>query len=332
VQLLLAHAGARAMSAAVRVPFIAEPGIYDLSDEVYLDDPVVEPSLNNTTAKLLMVSPAHAWAAHPRLGRAPDAADDSTEAQDVGHVVHQMFLHGESRIRVLNVPDFRTNKAKELRGAAIAEGRIPLKVDQYDAISRVVEKLERFRLRTGAFSQGKPEQTLIWREGAQWGRCKVDWLPDEPEAYLWDLKTVTGLASGETFGRSPFGYDMQAAYYPRGAECVRGEPPEGMRFCVIETKSPYGIKVFEFTPAAIEDANDEVTEAIALWANCRETGAWPDYPDDVEWIDIPPWKLRERAFRRQTGRGLHRPGVTNARPAEDPVVIEHMVRAGNLGG
>lgn len=307
---------------------ISEPGIYVLSDEDYLADPVVVPSLNNTTAKRLLISPAHAWATHPRLGAAPDAEWDSTDAQDIGHVAHEMFLLGEDKVRVLNVADFRTNKAKELRDAAIAEGRIPLKLTSYDSVRRVVDKLEAFRHRTGAFTAGKPEQTLIWTEGKEWGRCKVDWLPDEPSAFLWDLKTTSGLADAGTFGRSQFGYDMQAAYYPRGAECVRGEPPEGMRFCQIETKPPYGLKVFQFTPAALDDANEEIAEAIALWKQCRESGDWPSYPDDPEWIDLPPWTLRDRAWRRQSGRGLAR----EPRPAGDQAAVDMMLNTGNLGG
>ena len=304
---------------------ISEPGIYNLSDEDYLADPVIVPSLNNSTITKLLVSPAHAWTSHPRLGMAPDAESDSTAAQDIGHVAHAMFLHGEDRVRVLNVSDFRSNKAKEMRDAAIAAGRIPLKLDAYEGVRRVVDKLEAFRLRTGAFTGGKPEQTLIWPEGIEWGRCKVDWLPDEPSAYLWDLKTTSVLASAESFARSPFGYDTQAVWYARGSECVRGEPPEGMRFCVVETKPPYGIKEFEYSPAAIDNAYEDVMTAIQTWSRCRETGAWPDYPDEIEWIDIPPWRLKERAWRRQKRQDTLRPAV-------DPALVALMEKAGNLGG
>lgn len=313
------------MSMALDMTRIDQPGIYALSDPVYLADPVVVPSLNNTTSRLLLISPKHAWVSHPRLGGAPDAERDSTDAQDIGTVAHAMFLHGEDRVRVLNVSDFRTNKAKDMRDAAIAEGHIPLKLSSYEGVRRVVDELERFRQRTGAFTGGKPEQTLIWTEGKEWGRCKVDWLPDEPSAYLWDLKTTSGLASANTFARSDFGYDMQAAYYPRGSECVRGEPPEGMRFCCIETKPPFGIRVFQFTPAALDDANEEISEAIALWQRCRETDVWPAYPDDVEWIDIPPWKLKERAWQRHSGRG-------RVRSEAEASAVKMMLDTGNLGG
>jgi PDDEXK-like uncharacterized protein DUF3799 len=307
---------------------IDQPGIYAMSDDAYLADPVVDPSLNASTAKVLVgLSPLHAWAMHPRLGMAADDDSPASEAQDVGHAAHQMFLHGASKIRVLSVPDFRTNKAKEMRDAAIAAGQIPLKAERFAAVNAIVNKLEEFRLRTGAFTKGKPEQALIWREGTQWGRCKVDWLPDEPEAYLWDLKTTSGRATPQSWARNAFdlGYDLQAVYYCRGAECVRGEPPEGMRFCVIETKPPYGIKVFEFSPAAIGDAQQEVHSAIELWTRCRETGEWPSYSDDLEWIDPPPWKIREREFRRHNRQNSLRTGA-------DQAAVDMMLKTGNLGG
>jgi len=310
---------------------IDKPGIYAMSDQAYLADPVVEPSLNNSTAKVLVsLSPLHAFAMHPRLGAAPDIDHDTTEAQDVGHVAHQLFLHGESRIRILNVPDFRTNKAKEARDAAINEGRIPLKAERYEAVRRVVDALERFRERTGAFTAGKPEQALIWHEGAEWARCKVDWLPDEPSAHLWDLKTISGRATLQSWSRNAFdlGYDMQAAYYPRGAECVRGEPPEGMRFAVIETSAPYGIRVFEMSPQALDVAQAQISEAIAIWAECRATNAWPSYPDDVEWLDPPPWKVREWEWRTRTGASRR----AAARASSDQAVVDRMIKTGNLGG
>lgn len=319
---------------AVHGTLIDEVGVYQLTDEAYLADPVTEPSLNNSVAKVLIgQSPRHAWFAHPRLGAAPDLdGASSSEAQDVGHVAHQMFLHGESSVRVINVTDFRSNKAKELRDRAIAEGVIPLKMERYDAVRRVVEALERFRQRTGAFTAGKPEQTLIWREGGDggaghWGRAKVDWLPDEPSAWLWDLKTTSGLAQKRVWSRVAFdmAYDMQASYYPRGAEWVRGEPPEGMRFAVIETKPPYGIRVYQLSPAAIEVADAQVRAAIDLWARCRESGEWPGYSDDVEYLDPPYWKLTEWSAETRTGASL-------PRQVEDSRLIGLMHKAGNLGG
>jgi hypothetical protein len=312
---------------------IAEPGIYQMTDAEYLADPVVDPSLNNSTAKVLLeLSPAHAFAMHPRLGAAPDVSGDSSEAQDVGHVAHQMFLHGESAVRIINVTDFRTNAAKRLRDEAINEGRIPLKAERYDAVRRVVDALEQFRIKTGAFTEGKPEQTLVWREGPQWSRAKIDWLPDEPSAALWDLKTTSGRAVSQGWTRSAydFGYDMQAIHYARGAECVREEPPDGMLFAVIETKAPYGIRVFQFSPQAIEIAEAKCSTARDLWARCREAGEWPSYSVEPQWIDAPFWVLREWEASTRTGATF----AERRKAAEERqlATVDRMERAGNFGG
>lgn len=307
---------------------IAEPGIYDLPDATYLADPVVEPSLNNSIARLLVdLSPAHAYAAHPRLGAGE--AEDTTYEMDVGTAVHAMFLRGETIAKLVPFDTYQTKAAKEARDAAIAEGLVPLKPKHYDAAHRVADALERFRQITGAFTAGKPEQTLIWREGPAWCRCKVDWLPDDPAAPLWDLKTTGANATLRSWGRSCFehGYDMQASWYPRGAECVRGEPPDGMCFCVVETTPPYGIRVFGFSPPAIEIADSKIRTALDLWQDCCRNGAWPNYPRELEWIDPPAWILREWDWRQRTTRNGPRPigeAVAN--------VVRRMIEDGNLAG
>lgn len=309
------------------VPFIDKAGVYQVSDDDYLKDPVCVPSLNNTTAKAIVTtSPKHAWAMHPRLGGALTIdVERGTAAQDLGTVAHQMFLHGEHKVRILNVTDFKTKKAQEARDQAIAEGRIPLKADRYDAVRMVVEELEQFRAKTGAFTAGKPEQTLVWREGEHWSRCKVDWLPDDPAAYMWDLKTTSVGARAWARTAWDLGVDMQGTYYPRGSECVHGEPPAGMKFCVIETKPPFGLKVYELSPAALEVGDAQVHMALSAWANCRETGEWPGYSIETDWLDPPAWKLREWEEWTRTGKGL--------RKAQDERrVAAQMLSTGDFGG
>ena len=81
---------------------------------------------------------------------------------------------------VIPYATYQSTQAKALRDEARKAGLIPLKTAKYQAAMRVVEALEKFRASTGAFTRGKAEQTLIWREGAEWARCLVDWLPDDP--------------------------------------------------------------------------------------------------------------------------------------------------------
>ena len=106
---------------------ITEPGIYAVSDAEYLADPVIEPSLNNTIAKLLIdASPSHAYAAHPKLGGAGDAEaeDDSDERQRIGSAAHAMFLRGSQVAKLIPFDRYQSNAAKAARDEAIAAGLI----------------------------------------------------------------------------------------------------------------------------------------------------------------------------------------------------------------
>jgi hypothetical protein len=322
------------------VPFIDAPGIYDLPELAYHSDPVAPaPSLSRSIAKLLIeASPAHAYAQHPRLGGSapagPAAGDDD---MDVGTAAHALFLQGE--ITAVHIPfdSYRTNAAKELREMALADHKIPLKTKQFDAAMRVVDALEAFRARTSLFTDGKPEQTVIWNEGNHWGRCRIDWLPNDPAAPLLDLKTTGNLATPGGWGRTcfQFGADMQAAMYPRGVEFVRGEAPDGMLFIVAETKPPYAIRVFGLDPVAVEVGEAKAAAARAVWVQCMAehrrrvefgqpaAAAWPGYPPETEWIFPPPWIVRQWEEARVGGIG---------RALDDPGLIERMVRAGNMGG
>ena len=315
---------------------ITEPGIYAVSDAEYLADPVIEPSLNNTIAKLLIdTSPSHAYAAHPKLGGAGDAEaeDDSDERQRIGSAAHAMFLRGSQVAKLIPFDRYQSNAAKAARDEAIAAGLIPLKPKSHDKAMRVVEALERFRASTDAFSDGKPEQTLVWREDDTWCRSKVDWLPDDPAAPLWDLKTTSGNASPRSWTRTAFelGADMQAAFYARGSENLRGEPPEGMLFCVVETELPCGIRVFGFSRLALDIAEDKLRVALDTWDQCRRHGEWPSYPLNTCWIDPLPWITRdweEERYRRQQPerRGLQ--PISTATQA----VVARMIQTGNLAG
>lgn len=312
---------------------IAE-GIHAIGDHDYLNDPCSEPSLSNSVAKILVdQSPAHAYYAHPRLGGRPDE-DASTEAMEIGTAAHALFLRGEDAVAVIDYPTYQTKASREERDAAKAAGRIPLKRARYDRMRRVVDKLEAFRARTGAFTGGLAERTLVWREGDCWSRAKVDYLPDQPRAPLWDLK-ITGLAATEQeWGRAAFnrGYELQEAFYCRGAEMTRGQSPEGMCFCVAEIEPPYGIAVFRLAGAAREIGDAKAGYAIGLWEQCMRSGDWPGYSPEPVWIEPPVWLRSAWEYRTATGRGLKLPPRDPAFPIVPQSFTKVLVEAGHFGG
>lgn len=311
---------------------IRAPGIYEISEADYHADPCVRPSLSRSVLKKLVdLSPAHAYVTHPKLGGADNLGDGSEdEGMDIGTAVHSSFLQSKSILKPLDFPDWRTNKAKEARALAYADGLIPLLTKPYNRAMRVIDQLEDFRNRTGAFTHGKPEQTLVWQEDeGVWCRSRVDWLPDDPAAPLWDLKSTANAAAIGPWSRAAFdkGVDLQAALYPRGAEMIREEPPEGMYFCVIEQKPPYGRRVFQMSPIALDIANQKIRAGISLWDNCLTTGQWPGWSPEAEYIHPPSWVIREWEDRS----ALSQRSLEIAREIRERPLAAKFIESGDFG-
>lgn len=290
---------------------IDKPGIYDLDAATYHADPCPLPSLNSGTAKVLISqTPRHAWYQHPRLN--PAYAEDDDYKFDFGTAAHAALL-GAAKIAVIPFADYRTKDAQRMRDAARERGVVPILESQWDRVKAATESVLadlRHHEASSAIASGKPEQTLIWKEGETWCRCKLDWLPKlrggqaNSAVDFYDLKTTTD-ANPETFERPIFnlGYDVQCAFYRRGIRAVLNVGNPRFRFVVVETKPPHGVSVCQLSPSALDLAERKVEEALALWATCMKSGLWPGYPPYVAHIDAPAWhqmKYEERQIRRET--------------------------------
>jgi hypothetical protein len=311
-------------------PPISAPGIYEIPENAYHADPCPAPSLSRSVLRLLVRrSEKHAYTAHPKLGGLDEPDDSGDEVADYGTAAHQSFLQNRSNIKQLDFKDWKTNAAKAAREQAYADGKIPLLTKSYNRCMRLIDVLEDFRARTGAFTKGKPEQTVVWQEGSIWCRARVDWLPDDEEAHVWDLKTTAGSAVLGAWSRVAFdkGYDLQDSFYCRGLEIVRGVPPQPMKFCVVEQRPPFGIAVFEMSPIARELADEDVRNGIDLWTDALASGEFPAYPWETQLIDPPPWVVRDRQNRSM----ISPRNVDLLRGREHPNAVRY-VETGNFGG
>lgn len=267
-------------------------GVRSITAEEYHSDPCGDtPSLSSSIAHLICSqSPAHARQAHPKLS--PDFAREEREHFDVGTAAHAMLLEGEAALAVLDFPDWRTNAAKEAREAARAEGKIPLlahtAAEVYAMVDAARAQLAAHGATPSPFTDGKPEQTLVWEEpGGVVCRARLDWLRDDNSA-IDDLKTTSRSADPATFSRRLFGFggDVQAAFYLRGLEQLTGERAE-FRWVVIETYAPYALSVVAPGPDVLTIAEKKVSYALDVWRRCLDTGSWPAYPTEVCWASLP---------------------------------------------
>lgn len=287
---------------------IASPGIYNLTAEQYHADPVREPSLSSSIAKLLVVrTPRHAWTEHPRFN--PDREDDEEHHFDIGTACHSLILNDPIKFAIITADSWRTKDAKDQRDAARLAGKLPLLEKHWDQVQAMAAaaraQLEMHEDASGAFLDGLPEQTLIWQEGAVWCRVRLDWLP--ASAHFFDDYKSTECADPDVFQRQMInlGYDIQAAFYCRGIRALDiCERPE-FRFIVQEREPPHALCVISPLPGMIELAERKVEKALQLWAACRREGRWPGYPARTCYVGAPAYheaQYLEREVRDHDAR------------------------------
>lgn len=252
-----------------------------------------QPSLSASLAHILCSSsPAHARAAHPRLN--PNYKAREEERFDIGTAAHAMILEGRDAVEIIHHGDYRTNAAKEDRDAARAAGKIPLllhvKQDVDQMVAAAGKQLLEHEASPPLFTNGHPEQTLVWNEGDVVCRARIDWLRDDCTA-ADDLKTTSRSANPDAYSRALFsvGGDVQAAFYLRGIKAVTGVDAE-WRWCVVETAPPYALSVIAPGPDVLTIGQKKVEWAIARWRRCLAADEWPAYSTKVCYADLPPWE------------------------------------------
>ena len=284
---------------------IDEPGIYTLSADEYHADPVSTPSLSWSIAKtMLSYSPLHAKLAHPRLN--PDMVREDDARFEIGTAAHSMFLENDgSRIVFLAYDDWRTKAAKEARDTARALGQVPL-LDKYEPILRTMVSVARKAIDdselSGLLGAGKPEQTLVWKDGETWCRSRLDFLADDYSVVL-DYKTATN-ASPAWFSKQvgAMSYDGQGSFYQRGVAAVTDKMPVFVLLAQ-EIDPPYACSLVGLSNAYVEIGLSKVDRALALWTDCLRRNVWPSYPSRIAYAEPPAWAVNEhiRAAAMESG-------------------------------
>jgi hypothetical protein len=269
---------------------IETPGIYDIPADAYHADPCPAPSLSSSIAKLLcQSSPAHARVCHPRL--CDHVVEEDAEHFDIGSAAHAILLEGVNSVAIIDAKDWRTNAAKDARDQARQEGRIPLLKKVWADVEAMVlatrAQLDAHEDGREMFCAGKPEQTLVWREGDLWCRARLDWLR---VGNIDDYKTTKASANPEAISRTLFanGWDVQAAFYLRGLKALTGVDGT-FRFAAQETYPPYALSVVALGPDAMTLAEKKVRFALELWHDSLTRNTWPAYPLKTAYAGLPPW-------------------------------------------
>lgn len=281
-------------------PLALSSGLVSMPAAEYHADPCQVPSLSSSIVKtLLSKSPAHARYEHPRLNPAFVVVEEAKF--DVGTVAHELLLEGEAAVAVLDFPNWATNAAKEARDEARAAGQTPLLAKDWDRVEAMANaarrQLEMFDLDPAPFTNGLPEQALLWEESdGVWCRARFDWIHDDLSA-VDDLKTTGASAEPGSWAKTMFGIggDIQAAFYLRGLRKALDADPV-WRFVVQENYPPYALSVVTLSLEVLANAEMKVDHAISLWSSCIRDNVWPGYTREPGTIELPGWASRLSSF------------------------------------
>jgi hypothetical protein len=282
------------------------PGIYTMPLVDYIADPAPEPSFSASVAHtLISQSPIHAFVRHPRLN--PGMIDEGSTKMDIGTIVHGMVLEGdESRLVIVEADDWRTKVAKETRDEARRVGLVPVLAGDMGMIREIAAAAKSAIANSELGDDftpeaGKPEQTLIWKEGDIWMRSRPDWITNDHRLII-DLKTTTGSAEPSAWLRTMLGNgnDLQAVLGLRGLTALtRNSVIPQFVFWVVEQNPPYASSFIGLSPQFLEMSEHKLARAIQLWSDCTMTNCWSGYPSQVCWVEPPSWE-----WTKELERGL----------------------------
>lgn len=272
---------------------ITVPGVYDnIPNEVYQADPVVDGSLSHSGARRLLPPSCPAlyrwWADH---------GSPRSKAFDAGHAAHRLVLGFGAEIVLVDRDRWDTNDVKAELVDIRERGAVPLKRTDWDTVHAMAAAIRDHPIASALFNpeHGRPEQTLAWQDERTgvWRRARPDWLPDTADGrmVLPDYKT-TVCAAPDELPRTihNYGYHQQGDWYLDGVRAL-GLADAAARFVLVlqEKTPPYLVTVAQPTDYALSVGADLNRRAVDIYRQCRETGHWPGYSDDVELIALPPW-------------------------------------------
>lgn len=131
---------------------------------------------------------------------------------------------------------------------------------------------------------GVIEQSYQWKDSLTGEICKSrpDFHTDDGTLIV-DLKT-TSDASELGFQKSVhnFRYHVQAGFYLRSIE-----EAQQFVFIAVESKPPYLVAVYNASTDMINAGNRIADKNLATLAQCRKTGKWTGYSEEIKTLDLP---------------------------------------------
>lgn len=277
---------------------VTEEGAWTMPEDVYHRDPVKGGSLSYSGAKKLLAEGGPELFAYEREHPPAPSAE-----MELGTAAHKLVLGVGQEIAVLPFDNYQKGDAKKARDDARAAGKLPLLTHQHETVKAMAAKLRGHEWAQRLLGQaGRAEMSAFWQDPDTdlWWRCRWDKMPEPDPArrpVLADYKTCADASpAGFAKAIANYRYYMQASVYTAGYNCVFGTQigaPAAFVLIAQEKTPPYRVACYELHPDALRKGREDAARAMAIYAECTETGEWPGYSPGIELLDLPYWAYRE---------------------------------------
>lgn len=222
--------------------------------------------------------------------------DKGSKEKDFGRLFHPVILE-PGTVDLLVAPDLNKNSNAWKEWKAANTGREIVsekdKVVLDGMAASVAAHPGASKLLYGG--DGVNEHSGWWmdEESGELCRCR-------PDRYRRDIGIIVDLKSAKDASKAGFerdaeklGYFLSAAMYCDGVEAATGDRVKGFVFVAVEKEPPFAVGVYAYDSRSMEAGRTKYKRLLMDIADCKASGSWPAYSDNIETISLKNWTIKE---------------------------------------
>lgn len=258
-----------------------QPGIYDLSNELYHSGV----GISRSGLMKLRQSPLHYWQHYLNPEREPTK---ETSGMIIGSVFHTLVLEPHlfpERYFVVPKIDKRTKEGKEIwANIEISRGnREIISTEDFAQAQSMADSIKAVRFESiegtahDLLLGAQYEKSLYWVDQETEILCKA--RPDILAANMvCDLKSCVD-ASFYAFRRAvyDYGYHIQCAMLADAIKAILNKEINDFIFIAVEKNPPYAVAIYQLSEEILEQGRSAYKAGLRTYKNCLEKNYWPSY-------------------------------------------------------
>ena len=273
---------------------------HEMPDGIYHS----RPELSSTGARLLLPE----YKGSPKKFKWAETHRRTSRAFDIGHAVHAKVLGVGAGI-VTYPPEHLTPSGNASTKAATVAwedeqrvaGLVPIGAWDAQKVNAMSDAVLMHPTARPIFEVAEHREVSVFAEidGVP-VRARFDALSGETPngIYAADLKTGDDATkSGFEKSVAKWGYDVQEGHYEDVYQASEGRPIDEFFFVCVEKSGPYEVAVHRLPVIWLEMGKAKAAEARRIYKECVESGVWPGYDTEIQFLDPPTWLVFEHETR-----------------------------------